>query len=107
MAKYLVLYRGDITPPPEMPEHEHDAMMVRWGAWLEEHGAHVDDPGFPFAARTAIDGDGNEQEAVNLSGYSMVEGESIESVREICRDHPFLHDAGPAHTVEIYELLPI
>lgn len=107
MPKYLVLYRGDATPSPERPTEERDVVMERWGAWMDEHGFHVDDPGFPFTTRTAIDGDGNEREAVNLSGYSMLEGASIESVRQICRDHPFLHGAGPACTVEIFELQPI
>lgn len=107
MPRFLVVYRGASVPSSELPEREHDAVMARWGEWMDRNGAVVEDPGFPFGTSAAVDGVGADREATNLAGYSILRGESVEEIREVCRDHPFLHGNGAEHTVEIFELTPI
>jgi hypothetical protein len=105
MPKYILLYRGDVTPTEDLSEAEHDAVMDRWGVWLEAHGDEIEDPGFPFGAGAAVGGDGSDQPATNLTGYSIVEADSLDAAKELCHDHPFLYGAGAELTVQVFELL--
>ena len=90
-----------------MPDEERDAIWERWGAWLEEHGASVVDPGMVFGDRVALAGDGNDQRAPALVSYSIVSAENLDGVRELCARHPFLEGHGADFTVDVYEMIPV
>jgi hypothetical protein len=107
MPRFLLLCRGDVLPPQQLPTDENDELMNLWGAWFERHGDAVDDPGFPFGQRAAIGADGSDRPILNLTGYSVVLAENMEAARELCRDHPFLHEASADLSVQIFELVPV
>lgn len=107
MPRFLVLYRGDVIPVADTPVEQNDQVMDRWGEWMERNGAAIEDPGLPFGGSVAFDSEGNGQVPTNMSGYSIVQAESLDAAEELCRDHPFLHDTGLGYTIEIFELLPI
>ncbi|HSV39188.1 MAG TPA: hypothetical protein VLI04_10535 [Nocardioidaceae bacterium] len=107
MPKYLLLYRGDVLPPADLPVAENEVLMEQWGVWMDKHGDQVSDPGLPFGARGAVGGAGGERAVSPLTGYTIVKADSLEAACELCSDHPFLQYAGGDCAVEIFELVPI
>ena len=108
MSKFILLYRGNATPPANMTEEQSAEVMGQWTAWIEKHGSALVDVGTPFAGgRTAIGGDGAEQAPANLNGYTIVESESLEAAKGFCDGHPFLHGTGADFAIDVFELTPI
>jgi hypothetical protein len=107
MAKFMLLYRGNATPPENMTEEQTAEVMGQWNAWIDKHGAALLDVGTPFGNRTSVGGDGAEQAPTNLNGYTIVEAESLETAKAFCDGHPFLHGTGAEFAVDVFELTPI
>jgi hypothetical protein len=107
MGKFILLYRGNATPPDQMSEEQSAEVMAQWGAWMEKHGSGIVDIGNPFGARAAIGGDGAEQQPANLNGYTIVEASDLDAAKGFCDGHPFLHGTGAEFAVDVFELLPM
>ncbi|HSV38932.1 MAG TPA: hypothetical protein VLI04_09250 [Nocardioidaceae bacterium] len=107
MAKFILLYRGDATPPENLTEEQSAEIMGQWGVWMEKHGPSLVDLGTPFGARVGVGGDGADQAPANLNGYTIVEADSLEAAKGFCDGHPFLHETGAEFAVDIFELVPI
>lgn len=106
MAKFMLLYRGDATPPEEMTEEQGREVRELWVAWVEKHRPALADIGSPLGASIGVGGDGRDQKATSLGGYSIVEADSIEAAKGLTDGHPFLDGAGADFAVDIYEMLP-
>jgi hypothetical protein len=107
MAKFILLYRGDATPPENMTPEQGAEIMAQWNAWIDKHSAGLVDVGAPFGARTSIGGDGAEQAPAKLNGYSIVEADSLETAKGYCDGHPFLEGTGAEFAVDVFELAPM
>jgi hypothetical protein len=107
MAKFMLLYRGDATPPENMTEQQRNEIMSQWNSWIEKHGAALTDVGTPMGDSVGVGGDGKDQKATSLSGYSIVEAESLDAAKGFADGHPFLIGTGAEFAVDIYELLPV
>jgi len=107
MAKFMLLYRGDATPPDNMTEEQMNEVMGQWNAWIEKHTAALTDMGAPMGASVGVGGDGKDQKATSISGYSIVEADSLEAAKGFADGHPFLVGTGADFSVDIYELLPV
>ena len=107
MAKFMLLYRGEATPPENMSEEQSAEVMGQWTAWIEKHGSSLVDVGTPLGARVGVGGDGNEQTPPSLNGYTIVEADSLESAKAFCDGHPFLRGTGADFAVDIFELVPM
>jgi YCII-related domain len=106
MAKFMPLYRGDATPPQEMTEEQRRQVRDLWVAWVEKHRAGLAEVGSPLGASVGVGGDGTDQNATSLGGYSIVEADSLEAAKAFTEDHPFLDGAGADFAVDIYEMQP-
>ena len=79
-----------------------EAIMNKWYAWKERCGDQIVDFGAPFAPGQQVDANQNWTEAGSLvGGYSIVQGENLESVQQLFKDHPHLEY--PGHSVELRE----
>jgi len=107
MAKFMLLYRGDATPPDQMTEEQSSEVMAQWGIWMENHGAGIVDAGTPYGARTSVGGDGAEQAPANLNGYTIVEAADLNGAKSFCEGHPFLQGTGAEFAVDVFELVDI
>ena len=107
MAKYMLLYRGDATPPENMTPEQNNEVMALWGAWMEKHGAAITDLGTPFGSRASVAGDGSDQAPAKLNGYTIVEADSLEAAKGFCDGHPFLEGTGADFAVDVFELVPV
>jgi hypothetical protein len=100
MAKFLYLYTGgEMAETPEAQE----ASMQEWTNWFGTLGNSVVDIGNPFGAGTTVSNDsaGNGG-ASKLSGYSIINAESLADAADKANKCPVLQSGG---TVEVYEAL--
>lgn len=89
MAQYIIAYRG--SKKPESPE-AGQAQMGKWQEWVQNLGDAVVNPGTPLTGSQTVTNDGvsdtNPDDA--LTGFSMVEADSMEAALEMAKACPFL-----------------
>ncbi|HVP02589.1 MAG TPA: YciI family protein [Solirubrobacteraceae bacterium] len=95
MGKYVFTYSGGGMAATE---GEREAVMAAWGRWFEELGPAVLDMGNPFAGSTSIGSSAGD----GLTGYSIVEADSLEAARGLAEGCPVLERGGG---VAVYETL--
>ena len=106
MAKFMLLYCGDVTPQEDITEEQAAEGTNRWYAWIEKHRSALSDVGTPFGASAAVGGDGVDQSTPGLGRYSIVEAESLDAAKGFADGHPFLVGVGADHAVDVYEMVP-
>ena len=113
MKKYLVLYRSESalsgvsvaemmanTPPEQMT-----AGMALWHAWHEKTDGKVTDLGAPLDKSTAVTSSSSAAEKTAITGYSILQAESIDEVVAPMKDHP--HFRMPGSSVQLLECVPM
>ena len=100
MANYLLAYKGGSMA--ETPEAQEAAMQA-WGEWFGTLGSAVVDMGAPFGSSTAVQADGSTgTAAAGLSGYSVLQADSLELAAKLAGGCPVLSSGG---SVEVYEAI--
>ena len=107
MAKYMMIYKGEATDIADMTPEEGAAVMAKWGAWMEKVGSALSDVGTPFGPGTSIVDDGTTGAAIGLSGYSIVEAESMPHASELADGHPYLSEGAGNYSLEVFEMMPV
>jgi YCII-related domain len=99
MTNYVLLYKGGGVPATE---EEQQRVMAAWGAWYEKLGQAVVDGGNPFGPSKAIGPDGTASDGApsGMTGYSIVQADSLDAATELGRSCPIIDGGG---TVEVYE----
>ena len=94
MKRYMLLHFGFEKPTPEI--------MAAWKAWLEAVADRtVDQGGFHGGARE-ISREGTRDlplAADSITGYSIINAESLEDAEAIARDNPFIA------SIRVYEIV--
>jgi hypothetical protein len=103
MTKYLLAYSGGATPETEA---EQQAVMAAWTGWFGEIGSAIVDPGNPFGPSKSVGsggavGDGGRS---GLTGYSLVNADSLDAAAELAKGCPVLTNGG---AVEVYETFDV
>ena len=102
MGKYVFAYTGGSMA--ETPEAQEAAMQA-WGAWFGTLGSAVIEPGNPFGPSTAVPGNGKTGATkTGLSGYSVIEADSLEIAAKLADGCPVLDGGG---AVEVFEAIPM
>jgi hypothetical protein len=105
VTKYLLIYQGEMEGPmPELSQEENDAMMRIWGDWMGKVGPALADGGAPTGERARVGGSGGP---LPITGYNIVDADSLDAAKALCDSHPFLADAPADFSVDVYELIPI
>lgn len=108
MKKFMLLYRGPATPAEQMKPEESQAIMAKWGEWMDKIGTAMLDMGQPMKKTgEAVVDDGSSGTAPEINGYSIVQAEDIEATKQLVKDHPFLSDKTGKFSVDIYEIQPV
>lgn len=107
MAKYMMIYKGEATDMADMTEEEGAAVMAKWGVWMEKVGSALADVGTPFGPGTSIVDDGTTGAATGLTGYSIVEADSLEHASQLADGHPYLSEGAGNYSVELFEMMPV
>ena len=102
MPKFIFAYHGG--GKPETAE-EGEREMAKWQAWLGGMGASCADMGNPVGLSKTVTAGGVEDNggANPLSGYSIVEADSIEAACAMAAGCPILE--GAKGTVEVAPII--
>jgi len=101
MAKYVYLYTGgNMAQTPE----EQEAAVQAWGAWFGTLGSALIDGGNPFGAAATISADGSVSDGGTsaITGYTLVNADSLDAAVTGAKDCPVLTTGG---AVQVYEAL--
>jgi hypothetical protein len=99
MSNYILAYHGG--KKPESPE-EGAKHMAKWKAWIDGLGDAVVNPGTPLGmSKTVSSGGVSDDGGSNpLSGFSIVEADSMDAALEMAKACPFLEFG----TIEVAEV---
>ena len=102
MAKYLfVYYGGMMAATPAQQKKSMDA----WMGWFGKLGQSLVDAGAPTKPGKSVSKSGTRTLGANpVTGYSIVQANSIEAAAEMAKGAPSLAEGGK---VSVYELLPM
>jgi hypothetical protein len=103
MGNYLFAYRGGSMAETQ---EERDAAMAAWGAWFGQLGGAIVDAGNPFAGSASVGSGGavSESAGSSLSGYSVIQADSLAAASELAKGSPVLAGGG---SVDVYETLAV
>jgi hypothetical protein len=101
MAKFVLAYTGGSMAETEEAQK---AVMDAWMNWFGELGQAVVDGGAPFGASSTVGPDGNVASggAAGLTGYSILEADSLDGAVAQAKGCPVLAAGG---SVEVYEAM--
>ena len=104
MAQYVITYLGGMgTNPPSDPE-VGKAHQAKYMQWIGSLGDAAVSPMNPFKSTNTISTDGTvtKGSSIGMSGYTIIQAESMEAALEIAKACPFLEVDG---TLEVSELM--
>ncbi len=102
MANFIFAFHGGHRP---MSPEETTAIMAKWGSWMEGLGAAIVNPGAPVGMSSTVSGPGvvaNDGGANPLSGFTIVQAETLEGAIELTNNCPIFETGG---TIEVAEML--
>ena len=107
MAKYLVLYSSATSASELMANASSEQMkasMDEWMQWREKASQIAKiDFGLPLQAVGQISPEGITKSDSQVSGYSIMEGETKEAIMELLQTHPHLKREGAS--IDVLEML--
>jgi hypothetical protein len=103
MSNYVLAYRGGRMADTD---EERQAAMAAWGEWFGRLGGAVVEIGNPFAGSTSIASDGSvsDRAGSGLTGYSVLQADSLEAASDLAKGCPVLSTGG---SVDVYETLSV
>jgi len=106
MGKYVLLFTGGGMPETEA---EQAQVMAAWGAWYQELGEAIADPGNPFGpAVMNITEDGTVSEGpigAQNTGYAILNADSFEDAVEMGKKCPMLDGNGQITIYETFDVM--
>lgn len=101
MTQFVITYLGG--NPPATPE-EGKQHFARYMAWLGSLGEAAVSPMNPFRNTYTVSPDGNASHGgqTGMSGFTIIEAESMDKALEAAKGCPFLEIEG---TLEVSELV--
>lgn len=107
MPQYMMIYQGEATDMADMSEEQAAEVLSKWQSWMGKVGGALADVGSPFGPGQSIVDDGSTGSAARLTGYSIVEADSLEDAAELADGHPYLSEGRGNYSVELFELMPV
>ena len=100
MAKYMITYLGGERPATPEAGQQH---MAAYMAWLEALGDAAVSPANPLKGTCTVSPDRSVYRGgTGMSGFTVVEAESLDAALEIAKTCPFLDIGG---SLEVSELV--
>lgn len=104
MARYMLLYKGAATDMSAMSPEEIETEMGMWMAWYGGLGDSVTDMGAPFGHASSVVDDGSAGTPSGLTGYSIVEADSLEAAQAMTAGHPYIREGNGNYAIDVFEL---
>ncbi len=103
MPRYIIVYIGGNQP--STPE-EGKKQFAEYQQWLTSLGDSAVSPANPFKNTHTIRPDGavSSGSATTMSGYTIIEAETMEAALEIAKACPFLETGGSLEVSELMQM---
>ena len=103
MPKFVFAYHGGSMPETE---EESAQVMAAWGAWMGGIDDALADPGNPVGPSKTVTAGGVEDNggANPLSGYTLVNADSIDQAVAMAKGCPILDSGGSVEIAEAIEM---
>ena len=105
MADFVLVYSGGGVPESE---EEQTRVMQAWTDWYTTLGPAIKDGGNPFspvAKTVSSDGSISEVSGTPLTGYTILNAESLDRATELAKGCPVLEGGGAVHVYEQLEVM--
>jgi hypothetical protein len=103
--KFMVLYMAVVAAEEQMnvsPE-EMKKGMEPWVAWYKKYGKAIVDQGTPLGKGICVDNKGSSKGKTQITGYSIIQAEDIDTAKAMIVDHP--HLMMPKASIEVLEMM--
>ena len=103
MAQYIIVYLGGDKPSSPEGGKQH---FAKYKEWLSSLGDLVVSPMNPFKNTSTLNSDGivTTGSTTTMSGYTIIEAESIEEALEMAKTCPFLDIGGSLEVSELMQM---
>ncbi len=103
MTKFIITYLGGDQPssPEEGKQH-----FAKYKEWLSSLGDSAVSPANPFKDTNTVNSDGTVTTgtSTSMSGYTIIEADSMEKALEIAKACPFLEIGGSLEVSELMQM---
>ena len=103
MAQYIITYLGGDQPssPEEGKQH-----FAKYKEWLSSLGDSAVSPANPFKNTSTVNSDGTVTTGSTtlMSGYTIIEADSMEAALSIAKACPFLDIGGSLEVSELIQM---
>ncbi len=106
MNKFMVLYQSPVSGSARMDDatpEQMEASMAEWIAWRDKVGKDKVEFGMPLTAGKHLEGANVTGGSTTVSGYSIIQADSLDAASEMLKDHPHLKT--PGCSIELLEFL--
>jgi len=105
MKKFVVLYYSPPEAMAKMKTSSPEDMakgQAAWMEWFKKTGDHLVEMGEFFTQGTRITKSGSEDSSGKVTGYSIIQADSLDAAKGLLENHPHLewHDGC---SLEVYE----
>ena len=103
MAQYIIVYLGGNQPSTPEEGQKH---FAKYKQWLSSMGDAAVSPANPLKNTNTVNPDGSvtDTSSTSMSGYTVIEVDSMEMALDIARTCPFLDIDG---SLEVSELIQV
>ena len=107
MKKYMLLYLSPISAEDQMKMSPEEAKKGTdaWMAWFKKSGSAIVDGGTPLGMSMNVTPTAISKGLTKVSGYSIVQADSVEGVKMMLMDNPFF--MMPDTSIEVLEVMPV
>jgi hypothetical protein len=104
VANYVLVFKGGGMAETEA---EQQAVMAAWGEWYGKLGQAVVDGGNPFGPSKSVASDGTVSDgaASGLTGYAILQADSLDAAGEMAKGCPILSSGGSIEAYEVFEVM--
>ena len=103
MPQYVIVYLGGDQPSSPEEGNQH---FAKYKEWLSSLGDAAVSPANPFKNTNTVNSDGTitTGSTTSMSGYTIIEADSMETALEIAKACPFLDIGGSLEVSELVEM---
>lgn len=109
MKKFMAIYMAPaaaIEQAMKSTPAEMKAGMDEWMKWSKAHEKAIVDLGTPLGKTKRVTASSTSDSRNDMTGYTIVEGETVDSVTKMFKDHPHFK-MGAGVSIEVMELVSI
>jgi len=103
MPQYLIVYLGGNQPSSPEEGRQH---FAKYMGWLSSLGNSVVSPANPLKDTCTVNSDGSITDGgtTTMSGYTIIEADSMETAQSVARACPFLEIGGALEVSELVKM---